>query len=281
MKKIDKGIQFLQKNKELFQCPVCHSTFSGVEDGSLKCFHNHTFDVSKKGTVHFLMKQSKNDYSKELFENRYRISQAGLFDPILTEIYEKISNREGAVLDIGCGEGSHLNKLSEMGLQGPKVGFDLSQAGIQMAAIHFDQAFWCVADLSQPPFASHAFDTLLNIFSPSNYQEFKRMLKPRGQLIKVVPEENYLIELRQHFYGDDEKKKSYSNQDVVSHFSLQFSDYETKRVTYTFKLNPENLEDLLKMTPLSWSAEEEKLQTLLKTGLEEITVDVLLLIGIV
>ena len=48
-------------------------------------------------------------------------------------------------------------------------------------------------------FAPASFDTILNLFSPSNYQEFDRILKPGGQVIKVVPAASYLKELRQAF----------------------------------------------------------------------------------
>src|SRR5699024_10380001 len=144
-------------------------------------------------------------------------------------IYMNIDQKEGVTLDVGCGEGSHLNKLAEMGLNGRKIGFDISKEGIQLAASHYRSAFWCVADLSHPPFAFQQYDTILNIFSPSNYKEFKRLLAEKGQVLKVVPEEHYLIELRQHFYKGQEEKEVYSNKEVVDHFSDQFPEVETQR----------------------------------------------------
>lgn len=50
------------------------------------------------------------------------------------------------------------------------------------------------------PFASNHFSDVINILSPSNYQEFKRVLKPQGQIIKVMPNANYLQELRHLVY---------------------------------------------------------------------------------
>lgn len=87
-----------------------------------------------------------------------------------------------------------------------------------MATNHAASAFWCVADLTNLPFAPASFDTILNLFSPSNYQEFDRILKPGGQVIKVVPAASYLKELRQAFYPDDSAKQVYSNERVVDKF---------------------------------------------------------------
>ena len=57
------------------------------------------------------------------------------------------------------------------------------------------------------------------------------MLKDNGQLIKVVPEENYLIELRKAFYEEKSKKTLYSNKEVVTRFSEEFPNYEMERIT--------------------------------------------------
>ena len=76
------------------------------------------------------------------------------------------------VVDVGCGEGSFLAELSQAGLSGLKIGFDLSKEGIYLASNQPIDAFWCVADLTNLPFANEGLDTILNIFSPSHYQNF-------------------------------------------------------------------------------------------------------------
>ena len=68
-----------------------------------------------------------------------------------------------------------------------------------------------MADLTNLPFANEGLDTILNIFSPSHYQEFRRVLKADGTVIKIIPEENYKG-ITSGFYPNDEKKQSYSNQ---------------------------------------------------------------------
>lgn len=280
MKKIEKAALFVQEHSELFQCPICKDVFDQIEGNSLSCTNGHLFDISKKGTLYFLLKGTKNEYDKEMLSSRFNIATAGLFHPLLDELYKSIAEKEdGQTLDVGCGEGSQLDYLTTLGLKGQKIGFDISKDAIQLAATHFSSAFWCVADLAQSPFASQQYDTILNIFSPSNYKEFDRLLKKGGQVIKVVPEKDYLIELRRLFYRDQEDKQTYSNEVVIAKFKEHFPTLEIKRVKYSFELTPALFEDLMKMTPLNWGASPESKEYALMHPLKSVTIDVCVLIG--
>lgn len=280
MKKIEKAALFMQENRELFQCPICKDTFDQLEGNSLSCLNGHLFDISKKGTLYFLLKGTKNEYDKEMLSSRFNIATAGLFHPLLDELYKCIIEKEdGHTLDVGCGEGSQLDYLTTLGLKGQKIGFDISKDAIQLAANHFSTAFWCVADLAQSPFASQQYDTILNIFSPSNYKEFDRLLKKGGQVIKVVPEKDYLIELRKLFYRDQAEKQTYSNEVVIEKFKEHFPSMEMKRINYSFELTQSLFEDLMKMTPLSWGASPASKEYALTHPLKRVTIDVCVLIG--
>lgn len=279
LKKIEKAKLFLQENLELFQCPICKEPFQTVEGNSLVCMEGHNFNLSKKGTVHFLTKGVSNEYNTEMLSSRFRIAQAGLFHDMLDEIMVHIEEKEGVTIDIGSGEGSQLDYLFSLGLRGKQIGFDISKDAIALAGSHFTESFWCVADLADSPFASRQYDTLLNIFSPSNYLEFKRMLKPKGKLLKIVPDKDYLMELRNVLYRDREEKQSYSNELVVAKFQEHFPDSQTYEIRYTFPLTLENYQDLVEMTPLSWGASENAKEYALAHPLKEITIHVCLLVG--
>ncbi len=54
-----------------------------------------------------------------------------------------------------------------------------------------------IGDLANLPLLDNSIDILLNLLSPANYQEFARVLKPGGLLIKVIPGSEYLKEVRQ------------------------------------------------------------------------------------
>lgn len=275
MKKIECSAAYLQENLDLFQCPVCKENFKEVSNQGVVCNNNHRFDLSKKGTLHLLLKGGQNDYDKSMLSSRKALADTGFFHPILDALMMHIP-QDATVLDVGCGEGSHLHYLSEQGLTGKKIGFDISKDAIQLAAAHFfEDAFWCVADLAQSPFAEHQFDAILNIFSPSHYQEFNRVLKPGGRVYKVVPDPDYLIELRQRLYGD----RPYDNDDVVARFKEVYPDCIHEHVRYEVTLTSDTFRWLVEMTPLTWSASPAEVAALLEDPLESITVAVSLLIS--
>ncbi len=274
-KKIDRGKRFVQEQAQLFRCPLCHSAMAG-STGGLTCENQHRFDVSKKGTLFFLSHQVKTDYDREMFAARRRMIQSGMYRPLLERLAEAVPEN-GTLLDVGCGEGSFLDLLLAQVSSQAAIGFDISKEGVYMATEQPQPAFWCVADLTNLPFAQERFDTVLNIFSPSNYREFARILKPEGQLLKVVPGPRYLQELRQAFYPDDVNKQQYSNEPVVAKFTESYRTFEKEEITYEFEIPTERRLDLLEMSPLEWGVDPARKAALKKQPLNKITVDLLLL----
>ncbi|MDE1548361.1 methyltransferase domain-containing protein [Jeotgalibaca caeni] len=280
MKKIEQSSLFLAEHIHLFQCPVCQQPFIETKQQGILCQKGHQFDLAKKGTLHLLQKGGQNEYDKAMLTSRKQLADTGFFHPLLDEILTIVGSKERtAVLDVGCGEGSHLHYLNEQGLGGEKIGFDISKDAIQLAANHyFEDAFWCVADLAHSPFSKEQFDLILNIFSPSHYQEFERLLKQGGQVVKVVPDSDYLMELRQQLYANEEKQ-AYENKEVVNRFKEIYPDGSHHHVRYEVPLTPESYGWLLEMTPLSWGADEAVLAKASQAPLASITVAVSILVG--
>lgn len=276
LKKIDRAKLFLQQEATRFRCPLCHETMATSESG-IVCGNGHRFDVSKKGTIHFLTKPIASDYDQHLFEARGRMIGSGMYQPLVELMAQKID--PSCVLDIGCGEGSFLAQLTQQANIKVGVGFDIAKEGVYLATNQATDSFWCTADLTNLPFADHSFTTLLNIFSPSNYQEFDRVLQPGGQLIKVVPGPLYLNELRKAFYPDDEKKQHYSNERVVEKFEQAFEQVEKHHLTYVFDIPTARQLDILEMSPLEWGASEERKKALQHAPLTKVTIDLEILIG--
>lgn len=107
----------------------------------------------------------------------------------------------------------------------------------------------------------------------TNYEEFKRLLKPNGCLVKVVPQSGYLQELRAQLYADS-SKETYSNEQIVARFQDSFREVNVERITYTLPLADELVPALLEMTPMGRHKKEET-----AIVLNEITIDVDLLVG--
>lgn len=279
-KKIDRAAHFLKENSRLFRCPVCHASFKPLMGYQFQCEAGHSFDLSKKGTVYFLKRHIDTEYNHEMLLHRQKMIQAGLYEPLLQVLADLLQvTSKSAILDIGCGEGSFLHELIKKKQQGNYSGFDLSKEGIQLATDHPSTAFWCVADLTNLPFQTHSMDYLLNIFSPSHYEEFKRVLKEEGEVIKVIPEANYLKELRQLFYEDNEAKQTYSNEKVIEKFAAEVEITSQQHISYTFSVPKALYPSLLKMSPLHWGASEEAQKNAARMIIQEITIDVQVIKG--
>ncbi len=277
LKKIDRARQFLKENHSMFRCPLCQNPVSETPNG-LVCTQNHRYDLSKKGTLYFLTHAVKTEYDQGMFTPRRRMIQAGMYTPVLEMLVEEMP-KNSKVLDVGCGEGSFLQELSQLTAIKKAVGFDISKEGVYAATDQPMDAFWCVADLTNLPFENKQFETILNIFSPSHYQEFQRVLADEGEVLKIVPQSGYLKELRQAFYPDQPEKQNYSNERVAAKFEESMQLVKRRRVTYEFSIPEENQLDLLAMSPLEWQVEASIKEKLQKNPLRKITIDIELLKG--
>ncbi|MFJ7408363.1 MULTISPECIES: putative RNA methyltransferase [unclassified Lysinibacillus] len=265
------GAALIDANIGLFACPICQESIQVYDQGRLTCSANHSFDIAKQGYVNMLTHSVASKYSKDLFESRKAIIDSGLYDPLEEKIAELIGEAK-TVLDTGCGEGSHLARILSQ-KQGIGIGIDIAKEGILAAARHYPEQIWCVGDLAKSPFAKTSFDIILNILSPANYEEFKRLLTSNGCVVKVVPQSGYLQQLRSQLYADS-AKETYSNEQTVERFRESFSNVTVERITYTVPLASELVPALLEMTPMGWHKAQHA-----EVTVNEITIDVDILVG--
>ncbi|WP_298730054.1 methyltransferase domain-containing protein [uncultured Granulicatella sp.] len=258
IKKIDWAEQFMNQYLQAFRCPYCHDAMVSSENHSVVCKKGHRFNISKKGTLHLMKQNANTDYDATLFQHRYELAQSGFFEPLLEAILPHLSgNEEKFIVDIGCGEGSHLSWISKY-VQAPLCGMDIAKEGIHQASVHFgNQALFFLGDLANLPFADESCGTLLNILTPSNYQEFMRVLAPGGSLIKVIPGNDYLAQLRQQLYRSNPEKQTYSNADILERVQSECPQVTFEEVRYTVNLTDATYHHLLEMTPLYWGATPE------------------------
>ena len=217
MKKIERAEKLVQSHLNTFRCPICHQGYIRLTGNTLVCEEGHTIDFNRHGYLHFLNTQGTTEYDRTMFLSRRRLLEAGLFKPIIEEVNSLLPTTPQTILDVGTGEGTPLAQLATLRHnQDFYVGFDISKPGITLATQLDIDAFFCVADLRQLPFADRSFDTVLELFSPSDYREFNRVLKEDGNLMKVIPNADYLLELRHLLYGNQDQHYHYDNSRVLS-----------------------------------------------------------------
>ena len=262
-----------------FACPICQENLTLLET-SFKCCNRHSFDLAKFGYVNLApqIKQSAN-YDKENFQNRQQILEAGFYQAILEVLSDLLSNSKNAktILDIGCGEGFYSRKLQESHPEKTFYAFDISKDSVQIAAKSEPNwaVNWFVGDLARLPIKDASMDILLDIFSPANYGEFRRVLSKDGILIKVIPTENHLKEIRQKVQNQL-TNKDYSNQDIKNHFQNNFTILSSKTASLTKPITAEQLQSLLSMTPLLFHIDQSKIDW---SQLTEITIEAEILVG--
>lgn len=274
----------IKENMALLACPICGGELTFQEPNSFVCPERHGFDIAKPGYLNLLKQAHKTKYDQALFESRKKVIASGFFGKLIKRVTEMIAdtNKENIVIyDAGCGEGSHLARVvSELQATGREVhaaGLDIAKEGVKQAARDYPGIVWTVADLANCPNQAESADVLLNILSPSNYEEFKRLLKTDGFLLKVVPEANYLRELREFIYVDE--KSSYSNESVTSRLAEKLTVEHVERVTYKAPIAKELFADFLEMTPLGWHIAADKKSELLANPPEDLTVDLQIMIA--
>ena len=280
---------------DVLSCPLCHSALK-LQEGSLVCPKRHCFDIAKQGYVNLLgpSRQSAH-YSKESFESRRAILEAGYYDhvkeAVLTAVGRALSPSEGPaavnatpfrVLDAGCGEGFYARAIRE-NLCVDVVAFDLSKDAMLMAARHDSRKAvkWLVGDLTNIPVLKGSINCVVDVFAPSNYDEFKRVLTPTrnasapGVLVKVVPGSNHLTELR-HLAEGSLRSKEYSNQLVTDCFEKHFKMTDRIKVTRTFEMSERDVRVFAEMTPLLFGIDAESLNL---SRVKSITIEAELLVG--
>lgn len=264
---------------KLFSCPFCQQALF-LSENSLKCKNKHSFDLAKFGYVNLApqVKQSK-DYDKSNFQNRQLILEAGFYQPILKKLLEILSSlsQHDNLLDIGCGEGYYARNLQAQLPAKHIYAFDLSKESIQLAAKsdHSLTVSWFVGDLAHIPIQDASMNVILDIFSPANYQEFQRVLRKNGLLIKVIPSSQHLQEIRS-IVAEQLTNTNYSNHKIIEHLEEAFTITNSYDVAATFSLRENEKAALLHMTPLLFNIDIDKIDW---SPLTDITIAAKILVG--
>ncbi|GAB3059270.1 putative RNA methyltransferase [Salinicoccus sesuvii] len=283
MKKKERSATLVSEYVAQIQCPMCGAGMKVLSLTSLVCSNNHTFDFAKQGYVNMLSRPVATQYDQALFENRRDfILNSGFYakmhEAVVDIIHRQLAPGPMTILDAGSGEGSHMEQiLKKAGAGHIGIGLDIAKGGILLAAKNYPDSIWLVGDLANLPMKAGSCDVILNILSPANYNEFNRVIKPSGIVIKVVPRSGYLSELRQALYQDTDKA-DYDNAGTIALFEEHFEVLERVCLTEQVMLDQSALANLIRMSPLAWHHEDGDLDNFISKS-RPVTIDLEILVG--
>ena len=242
-------------------CPVCGRRLRRGEK-TWNCDGGHAFDVARQGYVNLLPVTQKHSLhpgdTRQQVAARRAFLDRGFYLPIvraLAEETERFCPGCQAVLDVGCGEGYYLSMLPQIP---QRWGVDVSKEAVRYAAAREKRACFLVATASHLPFADGSFDCLLSMFALTVVEEYRRVLKRGGVFIQVLAGENHLPRLKELIYPEVRQKEKHLHSQLAG-----FRLLHSRTLQFPFELSePQEVRDLLYMTPHVWRITKEGAQRL-------------------
>ena len=248
-------------------CPSCGAALTRTGD-DFACAARHRINVNRKGCLNVLSAQVDSCYDADLFAARRRVFDAGCYDAVARAIEGLLPEGAHRILDAGCGDGWYLNALLTRHESWSGAGVDISRDAIFQATSLPCTALWVVGDLRRLPFADGSFTAVLDVLTPANYDEFRRVLAPGGLLIKVYPGSGYLRELR-----TARGLAPYEEGQVDAYLREKAAIVAEKRVTVTHAVSDALWRDFVWMTPLMQDLSPEEKNAIAAKNAGSVTVD--------
>lgn len=260
----------------MLRCPVCREKIEKSNEKTYVCQNRHSFDISKKGYVNFLlcnqMRSKLPGDNKLMVDARENFLAKGYYSSFLEALKNVIDTFQPTViLDAGCGEGYYTN-----GIYKPNrkiTGIDISKSALQKAAPKNRDITFIAASLFNLPIGDSEIDLLFSLFAPYAGDEFYRVLKKDGIMVLGIPGADHLFELKSVIYNTP-----YQNQ--VKEYALEdFTFLESKKLHKKIKLkNREDILHLFQMTPYYYRTKKEDIEKINTLEEFEVTISFELLI---
>ena len=127
------------------------------------------------------------------------------------------------------------------------AGTDISKFALRTAARRERDVEFAVASSYRLPLAEGSVDAVLDCFSPLALEEFRRVLRPGGRFLYVVPGPRHLWEMKEILY-----ENPYPNEEKETPYE-GFRYREIVPVEEALRLEcREDIRNLFRMTPYFW-----------------------------
>lgn len=251
----------------LFLCPICGAPLTR-EAQVYQCPGGHSYDVAREGYVHLLPANRKHSRQpgddRDMVAARSRFLGGGWYGHLLETLRDlalRYAPGETVFLDAGCGEGYYTAGVTEAleaaGRTVRSAGVDLSKYALKKAARRSRETEFAVASVYHLPVADAAADLLLDCFAPLAAEEYRRVVKPGGVFLYVVPAPQHLMEMKDVLY-----ENPYENPEQQVAYG-GFSYLDVVPVERILRLeDPQAIRDLLGMTPYAWKTPQAGLERL-------------------
>lgn len=256
-------------------CPVCSRPLQ-LEEKRAFCEAGHSFDRGKEGYFNLLLSSSAGGHGddKAMLLARRAFLDKGYYGHLLNALKEICLERFGSgctLVDAGCGEGYYTDSICRALTE--KVGsvsffaFDIAKDAAKMVAKKMrESATVFVSSAYRMPLASGSADGILSLFAPFAREEYLRVLKPGGLLIRAYPLEDHLFELKKAVYDTPLKNEA------VSDPGEGWESIEEKRVRKRVEISSnEDITALFGMTPYAHKTSEQDRNKL--NGLQKLSVE--------
>jgi len=265
-------------------CPVCQSALV-LEGKNLSCEKNHSFDQAKQGYFNLLLNTAKNSQSPgdnaAMVNARQQFLDSGLYknisDTVNQLVVDHFLSRQveaPMLLDLACGEGYYTQQLhytlEDHQVQHSLYGLDISKDAIKAGAKREKSVNWIVANGFKAPFKAHSLHCILNMFNRVDSKSLHDLCHPHGKVIIASSAKFHLQQLKQAIY----EQPKFEEFNMVAAMENEFNHDVRQQLDFTIKLQPENTQALLGMTPHAWRSSPETQQQLINNPQLELRVNV-------
>lgn len=190
-------------------CPVCGLPLV-IGEKCARCEAGHSFDRAREGYFNLLMSSSTGGHGddKAMLLARRAFLEKGYYSHLLDALKKVCLEHFGAesvLVDAGCGEGYYTDAVEKA--LSEKVGridlyaFDIAKDAAKLVSKKMGKrATVFVSSAYRMPLGDGCADGILSLFAPFAREEYLRVLKPGGLLIRAYPLEEHLFSLKKAVY---------------------------------------------------------------------------------